>query len=102
MNEPQVRDLEDIQGIVYTGWNDHPYAGFLFATLGSDPGASRAWLEALRPRVPPVPRHRRKVPGRLQVALSTTGLAALGVPGDVIDVLPPEARAGMAARRRAL
>jgi Dyp-type peroxidase family len=102
MNEPQVRDLQDIQGIVYTGWNDHPYAGFLFATLGGDPRASRAWLDAQRRRVTPVARHLRKVPGRLQIALSPTGLAALGVPDDVIDVLPPEVRAGMAARRRAL
>ena len=100
--EPQVRDLEDIQGIVYTGWNDHLYVGFLFATLGNDPRASRAWLETVRRGITPVARHRRKVTGRLQLALSPTGLAALGVPGDVIDMLPPEAQAGMAARRRVL
>ncbi len=100
--EPQVSDLEDIQGLVYTGWNDHLYAGFLFATLGKDPRASRAWLETARRGVTPVARHRRKVTGRVQIALSPTGLAALGVPGDVIDVLPPEAHAGMAARRRVL
>jgi Dyp-type peroxidase family len=99
---PDAHDLEDIQGIVYTGWNDHAYAGFLFATLGDDARASRAWLEALRRGVTPVARHRRRLHGRLQVALSASGLAALGVPGDVIGVLPPEAQAGMASRRRAL
>lgn len=102
MSAPQAGDLEDIQGIVYLGWNDHLYAGFLFATLGDDPRASRAWLETLRQGVTPVARRRRKVHGRLQVALSATGLAALGVPADAIDVLPPEVQAGMASRRRAL
>ena len=102
MNEPQARDLEDIQGIVYLGWNNHPYAGYLFATFGDDPRASRAWLEAVRRDVTPVARHRRTVPGRLQVALSPTGLAALGVPADVIGVMPREVQAGMAARQRAL
>ncbi len=105
MNEPQApepHDLEDIQGIVYTGWNDHPYAGFLFATLAGDPRASRAWLGELRHAVTPAARHRRRSCGRLQVALSASGLAALGVPGDVIGVLPPEVQAGMASRRRAL
>jgi Dyp-type peroxidase family len=99
---PGARDLEDIQGIVYIGWNDHPYAGFLFATLGDDPRASRAWLDELRHRVTPVARHRRRARGRLQVALSASGLAALEVPRDVIGVMPPEAQAGMASRRRAL
>jgi Dyp-type peroxidase family len=99
---PEPHDLEDIQGVIYTGWNDHPYAGFLFATLAGDPRASRAWLGELRHGVTPAARHRRRSHGRLQVALSASGLAALGVPGDVIGVLPPEAQAGMASRRRAL
>jgi Dyp-type peroxidase family len=102
MSHPEARDLDDIQGIVYTGWNDHPYAGFLFATLGADPRASRAWLETLRRDVTPAPRHRRKPHGRIQVALSPPGLAALGVPADVLDMLPPEAQLGMAARARTL
>jgi len=102
MIEPTTRDLEDIQGLVYTGWNDHGYAGFLFATLGSDPQASRAWLDALRRDITSVTRRRGNQPGRLQIALSPSGLAALGVPADVIEMLPPEAQAGMASRQRAL
>jgi Dyp-type peroxidase family len=102
MSHPEARDLEDIQGLVYTGWNDHGHAGFLFATLGGDPRASRAWLDTLRRDVTPVTRRRHKVHGRIQVALSRTGLAALGVPADVLGALPPEAQAGMAARGRAL
>jgi Dyp-type peroxidase family len=100
--EPTADDLEDIQGIVYNGWADHHHAGFLFATLGDDARASRAWLEAQRHAVTAVARRRRTSPGRLQIALSPTGLAALGVPADVIDAMAPEATAGMASRRRAL
>lgn len=102
MSQPQARDLEDIQGLVYTGWNDHSHAGFLFATLGPDPRASRAWLDTLRRSVTAVTRRRHKVHGRIQVALSPAGLSALGVPADVLGALPPEAHDGMAARGRAL
>ena len=102
MSVPQTHDLDDIQGIVYLGWNSHDYAAFLFATLGDDPRAARAWLQTVRRGVTPVTRHRRKVHGRLQIALSPSGLAALGVPADVIEMLPPEAQAGMASRRRVL
>jgi Dyp-type peroxidase family len=102
MTQPTAQDLEDIQGLVYAGWNDHGYAGFLFATLGPDAAASRGWLEAIRDDVTPVARHRRPQHGRLQLALAPSGLRALGVPDDVVDMLPSEATAGMASRRRAL
>lgn len=101
-DRPGERELEDIQGLVYSGWNDHGYAGFLFARLGDDPVASRGWLDAIRRDVTPAARPRRAQHGRLQLALAPSGLAALGVPGDVIGMLPPEVQAGMAARRRAL
>jgi Dyp-type peroxidase family len=99
---PTAADLEDIQGLVYTGWTDHPYAGFVFATLGPDVAASRAWLDSLRHAVTPVTKRGRKSDGRLQIALSPTGLAALGVPHDVIAMMPTEATEGMATRQRAL
>jgi Dyp-type peroxidase family len=99
---PTEADLEDIQGIVYTGWTDHPWAGFLFATLGPDPAASRAWLDSLRHSVTPVAKRCRRPHGRLQIALSPTGLAALDVPHDVIAMMPAEATEGMASRQRAL
>jgi Dyp-type peroxidase family len=99
---PTAADLEDIQGLVYSAWTDHRYAGFLFARLGDDPAASRAWLDAARRLVTPAARHRRRTHGRLQIALSPTGLTALGVPDDVIAMMAPEATAGMASRRRVL
>jgi hypothetical protein len=47
-------------------------------------------------------RHRRRTHDRLQIALSATGLAALGVPADVIDMMAPEATDSMASRGRVL
>jgi Dyp-type peroxidase family len=102
MTVPQPTDLDDIQGLVYTGWNDHAYAGYLFARLGAGAQVSRGWLESMRRDVTPVTRKRRRFHGRLQVALSASGLVALGVPADVIDQMPAEMTAGMAARGRAL
>jgi Dyp-type peroxidase family len=102
MTEPTPDDLADIQGIVYSGWPDHPYAGFLFARFGDDARASRAWLDELRVSVTATARNRNKPSGRLQIALSPSGLGALGVPRDVVDMLSPEATAGMASRRRVL
>jgi Dyp-type peroxidase family len=99
---PGPADLEDIQGLVYSAWTDHPHSGFLFARLGDDPRASRAWLAAIAQEVTPAVRHRRRGHGRLQVALSPTGLRALGVPADVIEMMAPEATAGMASRRQVL
>jgi Dyp-type peroxidase family len=102
MTEPGAQDLEDIQGLIYSGWNDHPHAGFVFASLAGGPAASRGWLDAVRGEVTPAARPRRRHHGRIQVALSVSGLRALGVPGDVIEMLPPEAQLGMAARQRTL
>ena len=99
---PGPDDLEDIQGLVYSAWTDHRHAGFLFARLGDDARAARTWLDDVRAQVTPAVRHRRRAHGRLGVALSPTGLAALGVPADVIEMMAPEATAGMASRGRVL
>ena len=102
MIAPGADDLDDIQGLVYSAWNDHGYPGFLFARLGDDPRAARGWLDTARQQVTPAVRQRRGPRGRLQIALAPSGLAALGVPGDVIAMMAPEATDGMAARGRVL
>ena len=99
---PDDRDLGDIQGLVYSGWTDHPFAGYLFATLGGDAARSRAWLGSVADAVTPALPRSRPRHGRLHIAVSATGLRALGVPLDVIGVLPAEAQDGMAARRQTL
>ncbi|MEZ4361394.1 MAG: Dyp-type peroxidase [Kofleriaceae bacterium] len=96
---PEPADLEDIQGLVYRSWADHPYAAYLFASFG-DARRARGWLTALHPRISPV--SRRDGAGPLQVALTPAGLAALGVPAEVVAQLPYEALAGMRARARIL
>jgi Dyp-type peroxidase family len=99
--KPDRADLDDIQGLVYTGWSEHPYAGYLFATLG-DTGPARAWLDRVRRYVSPASLDRRGDGDRLNLALSPRGLAKLGVPDEVYAALPQEAKRGMASRARIL
>jgi Dyp-type peroxidase family len=99
---PTATDLEDIQGLVYNGWADHAYAVFVFASFGPDAAKSRAWLRALSTEVTCAAKHKRPLHGRMQVALTPTGLEALGVPKDVIGGFPQEATQGMHARARIL
>jgi Dyp-type peroxidase family len=98
---PSSADLADIQGLIYSAWADHPYAAYIFATLG-EARRSRAWLQAVRTQVTSADPGRRPTQGRIQLALSPRGLAALGVPLQVVAQLPHEARAGMRARARIL
>lgn len=97
---PGQADLHDIQGLVYHSWADHPFAAYQFAKLG-EAAHSRAWLAKVRKQVTPSLVNKARA-GRLQIALSPRGLAALGVPSTVVAQLPHEARAGMRARARVL
>ncbi|MBV8762607.1 MAG: Dyp-type peroxidase [Deltaproteobacteria bacterium] len=100
--EPREADLADIQGMVYSGFADHPYAAYVFARLGTNPKLSRAWLASVRTRVTSAARETYQPHGRVQVALAPGGLRALGVPDLVIDDLPQEAKLGMHERTRTL
>jgi Dyp-type peroxidase family len=97
---PGQADLHDIQGLVYHSWADHPFAAYQFARLG-EASHARAWLAQVRKQVTPSLVNKARA-GRLQLALSPRGLAALGVPSAVVAQLPHEARAGMRARARVL
>jgi Dyp-type peroxidase family len=99
---PREEDLADIQGLVYSGFGDHLYAGYLFARLGEDAARSRAWLDDLRTRVTTCVRTEGTPKGRVQVALSPDGLRALGVPDSVLEAFPQEAKLGMPSRARIL
>lgn len=99
---PREADLADIQGLVYSGFADHAYAGYVFARLGTDAAQSRAWLDDLRRRVTTAAREGRDGSGRVQVALAPDGLRALGVPASVLDAFPQEAKLGMRSRARIL
>ena len=99
--KPDAADLDDIQGLVYTGWGEHEYAGYLFATL-ADTARARAWLDSVRRQVSPASLSRTAPGDRLNIALSPHGLAKLGVPDEVYAALPQEAKRGMASRARIL
>src|SRR5690606_7973587 len=67
--KPDAADLDDIQGLVYTGWGEHEYAGYLFATL-ADMARARAWLDSARRQVSPASLSRTGPGDRLNIALS--------------------------------
>ncbi len=98
---PRGADLAAVQGLLYSAWADHPYAAFVFATLG-ETKHSQAWLRHLAPQVTPAAPELRPADHRVGLALSPRGLAALGVPREVISQLPHEALMGMRARARIL
>lgn len=98
-DHPTAADLGDIQGLVYRGYARHPYAGFLLAQL-HDTGPARAWLAEVRRQVTPASATHVATP--VQVALSYTGLTALGVPDEVLFGLPQEIKLGMVGRATVL
>src|SRR4051812_33856044 len=86
---PGRDDLAQIQGLVYSGWGDHRFAGYLFATLDATRAAeSRAWLGRLRPHVSPATLGSKEPGDRLNIALSPQGLAKLGLPAETLAALP--------------
>jgi deferrochelatase/peroxidase EfeB len=95
-------ELDDVQGLVRFAYKHHTEASFLLLRV-KDPEAARAWLvqapvtSAVRVDPPP--------PLVLQVALTSEGMRALGVPEPIIEGFSPEFIAGMssdAARSRRL
>jgi Dyp-type peroxidase family len=98
----QVLELADIQGTVLRQ-RPSPYTGAYFLLRIDDPANGREMLRRLAPRVATAtnwwdPPHR----AWLNVALSHSGLRALGVPRASLDSFPPEFTAGMAARAATL
>ncbi|MFG1215254.1 hypothetical protein V5F72_10680 [Xanthobacter flavus] len=89
----------EVQTLLYGGLSKHPYAECLALRLPQDGRAARGWLAQVEPRVsygdePP----RDKV---LILALSSHGLARLGLPQDIHEQFPAAFRAGMGSPGRA-
>ena len=70
-----VVNLADVQGLVYSGFKRHAYAGFLFAMLGTDQAASRAWLGGLT--VTSARRDANERDSQFEIGFSASGRAAL-------------------------
>jgi Dyp-type peroxidase family len=96
-------DLPDIQGLVLTAYSKLDQAAFLFVRLPDDVPAARGWLGELVGGVSPASELAAAERGepRLQLALTATGLVALGAP-EALDGLADEAKQGMHARARIL
>jgi len=86
-------DLEDIQGLLRFGFKHHTEALILLLRV-KDAAAARGWLGQVRVTsaltLDPVP------PTALQVALTRTGMAALGVASDAVGGFSEEFLEGMA------
>lgn len=92
-------DVNDVQGdILHAYGNDYRLTSYLFIGV-QDGERGRALLRGLLPRVGTDARVPGVKPGsRLNVALTSTGLAALGVQAEVVDTFAEEFRVGMAGR----
>lgn len=92
-------ELTDIQGVVTLGYRDLPLARMVLLQLG-EAAAARSWLAALTPRVTSAVAHPSGT--AVNVALTASGLAALGLPASAVAMLASELQQGMTADHRAL
>jgi Dyp-type peroxidase family len=92
--------LDDVQGLVATGYKQLAHAAAILVRLG-EPAAARRWLAATIERVPTAAAA-RGVSRAIHVALSPAGMTALGAPATALDGLADEAKQGMARRARLL
>ena len=93
-------ELDDIQGILLSGYGHLPESAYLFLAL-DDPARGRSWLGRLANRVTTADWRaegggRRKPDRGINVAVSAAGLRALGLPPGSLDTFPQEFVEGMA------
>ena len=96
-------DLADIQGDILRAYgNAYDCTSYVFVRI-DDPQAGRAWLgDAADHVTTAAPWTAGKPETTLNLALTAAGLAALGVPADVLETFSHEFRAGMASRAKLL
>lgn len=101
-------DLGDVQGLLLHGYREMNALGLLFLRI-DDAARCRQWLGELArttlTSAAPLEHQRRaresgKDYSRVNIALTARGLAALGLPEEVLATLPFELREGMARRAR--
>jgi Dyp-type peroxidase family len=102
--------LADIQGFITSGYGHLPRAAYFFVQF-HDPGQARRWLGRLAPAITsarawPIGPDGEKVkpPVTVNIAFTNDGLAAIGLPPQVLCTFPPEFQEGIAnpARSRIL
>jgi Dyp-type peroxidase family len=97
--------LADIQGFVTSGYGHLPVASYLFLQI-HEPIGARQYLAQLLPRVttaapwPTIDGKKLKPSAAVNVAFTSGGLAALGLPERVRCTFPPEFQDGIASPER--
>lgn len=93
-------DKGDIQGLVFSGYRQQPLARYFFLRFGS--GDARGFLGAVLNRVSSAAPDEHEESRRLNVALTASGLRALGLDEAALSTFPLELRQGMAHPERAV
>lgn len=96
-----VLDLDDIQGFVLFSYAALPYACYLHAFFADGAATPNAWLGELSPEVTAA--HARSVESdaKVNVALTSAGLARLGLDARELETFPRELQQGMGHPLRA-
>lgn len=90
------REFGDIQGLLWSGYGPLPEACFVLLRV-TDAATARAWLGRVVESVTTIEQLRRdRVIRALHIALTASGMRALGVPDTVIDGFSAEFISGMA------
>ena len=96
-------DLGDIQGDILRAYgNSFDCTSYAFVRMECEPAQARAWFHGLIGHVTTAAPWERKPRTTLNVALTASGLKALGVAGETIASFSHEFRQGMAARAELL
>jgi Dyp-type peroxidase family len=103
MREDPQLELADIQGDILRAYgNAYDHTSYAFVRIGCEPEQARAWFSGLLAHVTTAAPWARKPLTTLNVALTASGLAALGVGDAAIGSFADEFRQGMAARAQLL
>ena len=94
-------DLHDIQATVLR-YRPEPYFGSHLFLHINDPRGGREFLQRLAPHISSAYEWWNAEDSWIAVAISYTGLGALGVPEDSLQSFPEAFRVGMAARSEKL
>jgi Dyp-type peroxidase family len=96
-------DLAEIQGDILRAYgNAYDHTSYAFVRIDAEPAQARAWFAGLLDHVTTAEPWERKPLTTLNVAVSASGLAALGVSAETIGSFSWEFRQGMAARAELL
>jgi deferrochelatase/peroxidase EfeB len=105
----QTPELQEIQGLIMSGHKHLRHAKYLFLQI--DPAnlaGAKAWLTALIPQIAtsipweedPLTQERKKPPYILNLGISYSGLAALGLPEDALKTFPDDFTDGITSEMR--